>query len=62
MSKPHQKAATKALQTLKHLHMTEYRALYRAEVLAHGGRVHPSKADKIARLKAELARLESKGV
>jgi hypothetical protein len=62
MSKPHQRAATKALQTLKHLHIEQYRALYRAEVVANGGRVHPSKADKIARLKAELARLESKRV
>jgi uncharacterized protein YggL (DUF469 family) len=58
----HTRSAAKALHQLKKLHLDEYQALYRAEVEAAGGRTHPSRAEKIAHLRAEIARLEGKEV
>lgn len=58
----HQKAANNAKQFLVRKYYAEYQALYRAQVLAMGGSVHPSREERIAKLKLELALLEGKGV
>ena len=54
----HQKAMSLAMQELRTKYKSEYQASYRAHVIALGGRVHPSKEEKIAQLQAELARLQ----
>lgn len=58
----HQKAQGKAKQFLVAKYQSEYQAIYRSYVLAMGGKVHPSKEERIAKLKLELALLEGKGV
>jgi len=59
---PQSIAQIRAMQYLRDKYRDEYTAVYRAEVVAQGGKVHPSHAERIARLKAELAELESQGV
>jgi hypothetical protein len=59
---PHAIAQVKAMQYLRDKYRAEYSAVYRAEVVAAGGKCHPSHAERIARLKAQLAELESQGV
>jgi len=56
---PHQIAQIKAMQYLRDKYRAEYSAVYRAEVVAAGGKCHPSHAERIARLKAQLAELEA---
>jgi hypothetical protein len=60
---PHlaQAAQRAALQELRRRHIVEYKEIYRAESLKRGGNPHDYIA-RIARLKAELARLENKSV
>jgi hypothetical protein len=58
---PHQAAAIKAMQYLRDKYRAEYSAVYRAEVIAAGGKCHPTKQERIARLQVEIARLESQG-
>jgi hypothetical protein len=67
MSKPtinnlHQKAASIAKQYLVDKYNAEYKAIYRAQVVALGGNCHPTDAERIARLQAQIKLLESKGV
>jgi hypothetical protein len=59
---PHAIAQVKAMQYLRNKYRAEYSAVYRAEVVAAGGKCHPSKEERIARLKAQLQLLENKGV
>ena len=59
---PHQAAAIKAMQYLRDKYRDEYSAVYRAEVIAAGGKCHPTKQERIARLKAQLQLLENKEV
>ena len=56
---PHQIAQIKAIQFLRDKYRAEYTAVYRAEVVAAGGKVHPSHAERVARLKEQLAELEA---
>ena len=56
-----QSASRAALQELRRRHIVEYKEIYRGEALKRGGKPHDYTA-RIARLKAELARLESKSV
>ena len=58
----HQKAQQLAVKHLCHKYHEEYTEKYRALVIEMGGRVHPTKAERIAKLKAEIQELESKGV
>jgi hypothetical protein len=55
----HGAAATKAKQYLIEKYSAEYKAMYRAQVIALGGKCHPSNDERIARLKAEIAKLEA---
>jgi hypothetical protein len=59
---PHAIAQAEARKYLVRKYRSEYDAVYRAQVLALGGRVHPTSAERIANLKAQIAQLESKGV
>ena len=52
-------AQIKAMQYLRDKYRAEYSAVYRAEVVAAGGKCHPSHAERIARLKAQIAELEA---
>jgi hypothetical protein len=56
---PHATAQNEARKYLVKKYRSEYDAIYRARVLALGGKCHPSSADKIAQLKAEIAKLEA---
>ena len=58
----HQKAQRKASKYICHKYHDEYSEKYRALVIEMGGRVHPSKAERIASLKRQIAELEGKGV
>lgn len=58
----HQKAQRKASKYICHKYHDEYSEKYRALVIEMGGRVHPSKAERIANLKRQIAELEGKGV
>ena len=48
-----------ARRTLLEKYREEYNELYRAEVIRLGGKVRPSKQEKIEKLKAQLAELEA---
>jgi hypothetical protein len=56
---PHAIAQGEARKHLVNKYRTEYDAIYRAHVLALGGKVHPSKEQRIANLKALIAELEA---
>jgi hypothetical protein len=56
---PQSIAQIKAMQYLRDKYRDEYIAVYRAEVIAQGGKVHLSHAERIARLKEQLAELEA---
>jgi iron-sulfur cluster repair protein YtfE (RIC family) len=58
----HQKAQQLAVKYLCHKYHDEYTAKYRELVIEMGGRVHPSKAERIANLKRQIQELESEGV
>jgi cysteinyl-tRNA synthetase len=58
----HQKAQQLAVKHLCHKYHDEYTAKYRALVIEMGGRVHPTKAERIANLKRQIQELESEGV
>ena len=58
----HQKAQRKASKYICHKYHDEYSEKYRALVIEMGGKVHPSKAERIKRLKEQLAQLEGEGV
>ena len=58
----HQAAASAAKQYLVDKYNAEYKAIYRAKVIALGGKCHPTNEQRIARLKAQLQLLENKGV
>jgi hypothetical protein len=58
----HQKAQRLAAKYLCHKYHDEYSEKYRALVIEMGGRVHPSKAERIANLKRQIQELEGKGV
>jgi hypothetical protein len=59
---PHQIAQIKAMQYLRDKYRAEYSAVYRAEVVAAGGKCHPTNQERIARLQQEIKQLESRGV
>lgn len=58
----HQKAQGLAVKYLCHKYHDEYTAKYRELVIEMGGRVHPTNAERIKNLKAQIAKLESEGV
>lgn len=58
----HQKAQRQAAKYLCNKYHDEYSEKYRALVIEMGGRVHPTKAERIANLKRQIAELEGKGV
>ena len=58
----HQKAQQLAVKYLCHKYHDEYTEKYRALVIEMGGRVHPTKAERIANLKRQIQELESEGV
>ena len=58
----HQKAQRLAAKYICHKYHDEYSEKYRALVIEMGGRVHPSKAERIASLKRQIQELESRGV
>ena len=58
----HQKAASAAKQYLVDKYNAEYKAIYRSQVIALGGKCHPTNEERIARLKAQLQLLENKVV
>ena len=58
----HQKAQRKASKYICHKYHDEYSEKYRALVIEMGGRVHPSKAERIANLKRQIAEIEGKVV
>jgi hypothetical protein len=58
----HARAASLAKTYLINKYRAEYSAKYREQVIALGGNCHPSKAERIARLRAEIEAIESKGV
>jgi len=58
----HQTAQRQAAKYICHKYHDEYSEKYRALVIEMGGRVHPSKAERIANLKRQIAKLEGKGV
>ena len=60
--KVHQKAQQMAQKYICHKYHDEYTEKYRALVIEMGGKVHPSKAERIANLKRQIAELEKKGV
>jgi iron-sulfur cluster repair protein YtfE (RIC family) len=51
-----------AVKYLCHKYHEEYTAKYRELVIEMGGRVHPTNAERIKNLKAQIAKLESEGV
>ena len=58
----HQTAQRMATKYICHKYHDEYSEKYRALVIEIGGRVHPTKAERIANLKRQIAELEGKGV
>ena len=58
----HQKAQGLAARYICHKYHDEYSEKYRALVIEMGGKVHPTKAERIANLKRQIAELEGKGV
>jgi hypothetical protein len=58
----HQKAQRLAAKYLCHKYHDEYSEKYRALVIEMGGKVHPTKAERIKNLKAQIEKLESEGV
>jgi hypothetical protein len=54
----HQSAQIAAMQYLRDKYREEYTAIYRAQVIANGGKVHSTKQEKIAQLKHKIAVLE----
>lgn len=58
----HQQAQRQATKYICHKYHDEYSEKYRALVIEMGGKVHPSKAERIANLKRQIAELEGKGV
>lgn len=48
-----------ARKMLVQRHRAEYDEIYRAEVIRLGGKLAPTKAEKIAKLKAQIAELEA---
>jgi hypothetical protein len=56
---PHAIAQNEARKYLINKYRSEYDAIYRSRVTALGGKCHPSSAEKIAQLKAEIAKLEA---
>ena len=58
----HQKAQQLAVKYLCHKYHEEYTEKYRALVIEMGGRVHPTKEERIANLKQQIQELESRGV
>lgn len=58
----HQKAQQLAVKYLCHKYHEEYREKYRALVIEMGGKVHPTKAERIANLKRQIQEIESRGV
>lgn len=55
---PHAIAQAEARRFLVNKYRSEYDAIYRSTVIALGGGVRPSKAEKIAKLKEQIAELE----
>ena len=58
----HQQAQRYAAKYICHKYHDEYSEKYRALVIEMGGRVHPSKAERIANLKRQIAEIEGKVV
>lgn len=58
----HQTAQKLATKYICHKYHDEYSEKYRALVIEMGGRVHPTKAERIANLKRQIAELERKDV
>jgi iron-sulfur cluster repair protein YtfE (RIC family) len=58
----HQKAQQLAVKYLCHKYHEEYKDKYRELVIEMGGRVHPTNAERIKNLKAQIEKLESEGV
>ena len=58
----HQQAQRHAAKYICHKYHEEYSEKYRALVIEMGGRVHPSKAERIANLKRQIAEIEGKVV
>ena len=56
---PHAIAQGEARKYLITKYRSEYDAIYRAKVIALGGKVHPSSAERIAKLKEQIAELEA---
>jgi hypothetical protein len=59
---PHVIAQNEARKYLLNKYRKEYDAFYRAKVIELGGKVAPTTEEKIAHLKAEIARLEASNV
>jgi hypothetical protein len=58
----HARAASLAKTYLIQKYRAEYSAKYRENVIALGGTCHPTKEERIARLRKEIEAIESKGV
>jgi hypothetical protein len=58
----HARAASLAKTYLINKYRAEYTAKYREQVIALGGNCHPSKAERIARLREQIKAIESRGV
>jgi hypothetical protein len=61
-SSVHQKAQGLAVRYLCHKYHEEYTVKCRELVIEMGGKVHPTNAERIKNLKAQIAKLESEGV
>ena len=58
----HVKAQHKAIRFIIDKYRNEYKEKYRANVIELGGTVHPSKEQRIASLKRQIAEIEGDGV
>lgn len=58
----HQTAQRMASKYICHKYHDEYKEKYRALVIEMGGKVHPTKAERIASLKRQIAEIEGKVV
>jgi hypothetical protein len=58
----HARAASLAKTYLIQKYRAEYSAKYRENVIALGGACHPTKEERIARLRKEIEAIESRGV
>jgi hypothetical protein len=56
---PHVIAQNEARKYLLNKYRKEYDAMYRATVIALGGKVAPTTAEKIEHFKSEIAKLEA---